>query len=318
MLDECAIALAICIDAVLIVNRIREVNQVKATGVLREFGLRTFASLAVRNYRLYFIGQAVSLSGTWMQTVAQGLLVLQLTNSGTALGIVTALQALPVLLFGAWGGLFVDRLPKRTILYATQTVSGAASLLMGMMVVTGAVNLWMIYALALVLGAVKIVDNPTRQTFLREMVGRDHLTNAVSLNSTEMNLARVIGPTIAGIFVVTLGLGACFLVNGVSFAAVIVMLMLMRSDELHAATTVAKARGQLVEGFRYVAATPVLRNTLLMMALIGAFTYEFQVILPIFSTFTLGAGADAHCRADGGNGHRCDGRRAVHGRPDQP
>ncbi len=254
---------------------------------LDTFTRRTFASLAIRNYRLFFIGQAVSMSGTWMQTVAQGLLVLQLTGSGTALGVVTALQTLPVLLFGAWGGLIADRYPKRAILYAVQVVSGLASLLMGTLVVAGRIELWMVYAIAVVLGAVKVFDNPTRQTFVREMVGNDLLRNAVSLNSTEMNLTRVIGPAIAGVFVATLGVGACFIANGISFLAPIITLTLMRRNELHPAKRVARAKGQLVEGLRYVAEIPTLRNTLLMMAIIGTFTYEFSVILPLFAEFSL-------------------------------
>lgn len=262
--------------------------------VLGAFGRRTFAALAIRNYRLFFFGQAVSLSGTWMQTVAQGLLVLQLTGSGTALGVVTALQTLPVLLFGAWGGLVADRYPKRTILYAVQVISGAASLTMGALVLSGGIRLWMVYAIALLLGGVKVFDNPTRQTFVREMVGNDLLRNAVSLNSTEMNLARVIGPTIAGVFVATVGIGACFIANGVSFLAVISMLALMRADELQPAARVARAKGQLAEGLRYAAGEPLIRNTLVMMAIIGTFTYEFQVILPLFATYTLGDGATGY------------------------
>lgn len=261
---------------------------------VRSFSQRTFASLAIRNYRLFFFGQAVSLSGTWMQTVAQGLLVLQLTGSGTALGIVTALQTLPVLLFGAWGGVIADRYPKRAILYAVQVVSGLASLLMGALIIAGSIELWMVYAIAVVLGAVKVFDNPTRQTFVREMVGNDLLRNAVSLNSIEMNLARVIGPTIAGVVVATVGLGSCFIANGVSFVVVIVMLTLMRTDELHPTDRVARARGQLMEGLRYAWSTPILRNTLLMMAIIGTFTYEFSVILPLFATFTFGTGGSGY------------------------
>ena len=261
---------------------------------LREFHRRTFASLAMRNYRLFFIGQGISQSGTWMQTVAQALLVLELTGSGTALGLVAALQSLPVLLFGAWGGLVVDRYSKRSILFATQSASGMISLLLGGMVLSGDVRLWMVYATAAMLGAIKVVDNPTRHTFLREMVGDDRLANAVSLNSTEMNMARVIGPSIAGIFVATVGLGACFIANGCSVAAVVVMLMMMRTDELRPAKRVVRAKGQLREGFLYVADTPVLRNTLLMMALIGTFTYEFTVILPLFSEFSLEAGSSGY------------------------
>ena len=260
----------------------------------RSYIERTFVSLTIRNYRLFFIGQAISLSGTWMQTVAQGLLVLQLTGSGVALGLVTALQTLPVLLFGAWGGVLVDRLPKRNILYATQSVSGVASLLLGVLTVTGAVQLWMVYAIAVVLGCTKIFDNPARQTFVREMVGPERLTNAVSLNSMEMNLARVIGPTIAGILVATVGIGACFIIDGLSYIVVIAMLVVMRADELQPARRLARAKGQLVEGLRYVWSEPVLRTTLVMMALIGTFTYEFQVVLPLFSEFTFMTGASGY------------------------
>jgi len=255
---------------------------------LQEFTTRTFASLAVRNYRLFFIGQAVSLSGTWMQSVAQGLLVLHLTGSGTALGLVASLQALPVLLFGAWGGVIADRLPKRQILYATQSIPGVASLLMGYLVISGAAEVWMIDLLALVLGFAKVFDNPARQTFLREMVGTDLITNVISLNSMELNLARVIGPTIAGIMVATIGLGACFIANGLSFGVVIAMLLMMRTSELRPGRRLPRAKGQLLEGFRYVRSEPAIRTPLLMMAIIGTFTYEFQVLLPLLGEYTFG------------------------------
>ena len=261
---------------------------------INAFCRRTFASLSVRNYRLYAIGQGISLSGTWMQSVAQGLLVLKLTGSGTALGLVTALQALPVLFFGPWGGVIADRFPKRKILYCTQTTAGLLSLTMGALVVTGAVRLWMVYLIAMSLGMVKVFDNPTRQTFVREMVGKDLLTNAVSLNSTEMNFARVIGPSLAGILVATVGLGECFLIDGISYAAVIIMLAMMRSEELQPAARVARAKGQLMEGLRYVRSTPVLFNTLIMMAIIGTFTYEFSVSLPLLSEFTFDKGASGY------------------------
>src|SRR6188472_3152893 len=255
---------------------------------------RTFASLSVRNYRLYFFGQAISMSGTWMQSVAQGLLVLKLTGSGTALGFVTALQTLPILFFGPWGGVIADRFPKRKILYGTQSAAGLLSLTMGTLVMTGAVRLWMVYLVAAALGMVKVFDNPTRQTFVREMVGKEHLTNAVSLNSTEMNFARVIGPALAGVLIATVGLGECFIVDGLSYSAVIIMLAMMREDELHPAARVARAKGQLMEGLRYVRSSPVLLNVLIMMAIIGTFTYEFSVILPLLSEVTFDAGASGY------------------------
>lgn len=259
------------------------------TPVFRFLG-RTFSSLSVRNYRLFFIGQAISLSGTWMQMVAQALLVLKLTGSGTALGLVTALQSLPVLFFGAWGGVIADRYPKRTILYFTQSIGGIASVVMGVLVLSGDIRLWMVYVIAILLGCVKVFDNPTRQTFVREMVGNERLTNAVSLNSMEMNMARVIGPTIAGVVIAIAGIGWCFLIDSLSFVMVIGMLAVMRPEELHPAPVLKKAKGQLSEGFKYVLNTPKIRNVLIMMAIIGTFTYEFSVVMPLLAEFTFGTG----------------------------
>jgi MFS family permease len=258
---------------------------------VRSAGARTFSALAIRNYRLWFIGQGISLSGTWMQTVAQGLLVLQLTGSGTALGFVTALQTLPVLLLGPWGGVIADRYPKRTVLYITQIVSGLLGLAQGVLVATETVQLWMIYLIAIGLGLAKTVDNPTRQSFVLEMVGKDALVNAVSLNSTEVNLARVIGPTLAGVLIATVGLAACFIINGLSFLAVLGVLAAMRASDLGPAPRVRRAAGQVREGLRYVWSSPPMRTTLIMMAIIGTFTYEFSVSLPLFAEQTFGRGA---------------------------
>jgi MFS family permease len=255
---------------------------------------RTFKSLAVRNYRLYFIGQGISISGTWMQSVAQGLLVLELTGSGTQLGLVTALRSIPVLAFGAMGGVIADRYPKRKILYASQSVAGLLGLTLGILVATGEVRMWMVGILAVMLGFVSVVDNPTRQSLILELVGPDQIRNAVSLNSTEVNLARVIGPTLAGILVSAVGLSACFIVDGLSYFAVIIMLMRMREEEMFLGQTVARARGQLREGFAYAWANLPVRKTLIMMAIIGTFTYEFNVILPIFAEFTFESGPSAY------------------------
>ena len=255
---------------------------------------RTFKSLAVRNYRLYFIGQGISISGTWMQSVAQGLLVLELTGSGTQLGLVTALRSIPVLAFGAMGGVIADRYPKRKILYASQTMAGLLGLTLGILVATGEVQMWMVDILAVLLGFVSVVDNPTRQSLILELVGPDQIRNAVSLNSTEVNLARVIGPTLAGILVSTVGLAACFIVDGLSYFAVIVVLMRMREDEMFLGQTVSRARGQLSAGFAYAWANLPVRKTLIMMAIIGTFTYEFNVILPIFAEFTFDSGPSAY------------------------
>ena len=253
-----------------------------------------FASLANRNYRLYFVGQGISMSGTWMQSVAQGLLVLNLTGSGTALGLVTALQTLPILLFGAFGGVIADRFPKMRLLYVTQVVSATISILTGLLVLAGSIELWMVYALGVASGLVKVVENPTRQTFVRELVGTANLRNAISLNSTQINLARVIGPSIAGVLVATVGLAFCFLVDGLSRAAVIVSLMRMRRSEMLIGERARPAPGQLMEGFRYVRSSRPIRTILVMMAIIGLFTYEFSVVLPLLAEFTFDAGATGY------------------------
>jgi MFS family permease len=251
---------------------------------------RTFSSLTIRNYRLWVVGQGISLSGTWMQTVAQGLLVLHLTGSGTALGLVTALQTIPVLLFGPWGGVVADRFPKRRILYVTQAVSSVLALLLGTLVATGAIRIEMVYLVALCLGAVSAVDNPTRQAFVVEMVGKDEIVNAVSLNSTEINLARVVGPAMAGVLIASVGLAACFLINGLSFLAVLAVLMAMRGEELRPTPIGPRLPGQLRQGLQYVRASPVIRTILVMMAVIGTFTYEFSVSLPLFAEVTFRQG----------------------------
>ena len=251
---------------------------------------RTFSSLTIRNYRLWVVGQGISLSGTWMQTVAQGLLVLHLTGSGTALGLVTALQTIPVLLFGPWGGVVADRFPKRHILYVTQAVSSVLALLLGTLVATGAIRIEMVYLVALCLGAVSAVDNPTRQAFVVEMVGKDEIVNAVSLNSTEINLARVVGPAMAGVLIASVGLAACFLINGLSFLAVLAVLMAMRGEELRPTPIGPRVPGQLRQGLQYVRASPVIRTILVMMAIIGTFTYEFSVSLPLFAEVTFRQG----------------------------
>lgn len=254
---------------------------------VRQFGQRTFASLGIRNYRLYFLGQSISMSGNWMQIIGQDLLVLDLTGSGTQLGVVTALQTLPILLFGSFAGVLIDRYPKRTILYITQTLFSILALTLGTLVATDAIQMWMLYVIATCLGLVTMVDNPTRQNFVHEMVGRDLLANAVSLNSTEINLARVIGPSIAGALVAFVGLSACFFINGFSYIGVLLMLRMIDPHALHTSPLAKRAKGQLVAGFRYVRSMPTLWVPLLMMAIIGTFSYEFRVTLPVLATHTF-------------------------------
>ncbi len=260
---------------------------------LRVAAARTFRSLGVRNYRLYFLGQIISMSGTWMQSVAQAWLVLELTGSGIALGAVTALQFLPTLVLGPWGGLVADRVDKRRLLVWTQSASAIFALVLGILTVTHVVTLEMVYALALGLGLVTMVDMPARQAFVIEMVGRDQLTNAVSLNGVIVNASRVIGPAVAGALIATVGVGICFLVNGASYIAVIAGLLMMRTAQLHRSQATTRHRGQLREGLRYVWRTPELRIPLLLMAVVGAIGFNFSVLLPLMVRFAFEAGAGA-------------------------
>ncbi|MBP6884874.1 MAG: MFS transporter [Candidatus Pacebacteria bacterium] len=236
-------------------------------------------------------GQAISTTGTWMQNIGLSWLVLKMTNSGTSLGIVVALQFLPMLVLGPWGGVIVDRFPKRKILYLTQTLSGIFALILAILVFTETAELWMVYVLALLLGLVNTVDNPTRQTFIPEMVGEKHLMNAISINSIQVNLTRVIGPTVAAIIIASFGLAACFFFNAISFIAVIVALTMIRKDELRTAPRAKKIRGQLKEGWHYVRSKPAILYPLIMVALIGTFAYEFTVSLPLLAQFTFGGDA---------------------------
>lgn len=260
----------------------------------RPLAARTFAALANRNYRRYFAGQAVSLIGTWMQTVAQSWLVLTITGSGAALGLIVALQFLPVLLLAPYGGVVADRLPKRRLLIATQTTLAVLALTLGVLVVSGAVALWEVALLALGLGLVQAFDSPARQSFVLEMVGPTDLRNAVSLNSVLVNAARAVGPAVAGVLIATVGVGVCFLVNAASFVAVLASLATLDVAGLHRSPPIQRARGQLREGFAYVRATPTLAVPLLMMALIGTLAYEFQVVLPVVARETFHGGAGAY------------------------
>jgi MFS family permease len=255
---------------------------------------RTFRSLTIRNYRLFFGAQMVSWTGTWLQWVGQAWLVLRLTHSGFALGLTTAFQWLPVLLFGAWGGVLADRFPKRTLLLATNAVAGVLALILGVATVAGAVSLWLIMVVAFILGIVTAVDNPTRQAFTLEMVGTDQVPNAVSLNTLVFTIARVLGPALAGILIAAIGIGPCFLINAASFVPVMVALWAMRASELNTSTPVARARGQIREGLRYVASVPILRTLLIMMTVVGTLTYNFHVILPLLARFTFHGGASVY------------------------
>jgi MFS family permease len=257
-------------------------------------GRQTFASLANPNYRKYFRGQAISLIGTWMQTVAQSWLVLQLTGSATDLGVVVALQTLPVLLLGPYGGVVADRLDKRKLMMGLQSMMGLLALVLGLLTVTHLVALWQVYLLAFLLGLNNCFENPARQSFVLEMVGPKDLRNAVSLNSVLVNAARAIGPAVAGIIITVGGLGICFLLNALSFVAVVFSLATLDTSTLQPATPAARAKGQLREGLGYVRNNPKLAIPLLMMALVGCLAYEFQVTLPVLAKQTFGGDASTY------------------------
>jgi MFS family permease len=255
---------------------------------------RTFRSLRVRNYRLFFFGQLVSLTGTWMQQVGQDWLVLRLTNRALPLGVTLALQFAPMLVLGAWAGAVADRLDKRRLLLATQTAMATLALVLGVLTATGAVRLWMVYVLALLLGCATSFDMPTRQAFVSEMVGPDRLTNAVGLNSAVFNSARVVGPAVAGVVIATVGIAPAFLVNAVSYLAVIAGLLAMDPDRLHRLPPVDRAGGQVRAGLRHVWSNPVLRSTIALVAVVGALGLNYRVALPLLARFTFGGSASAY------------------------
>lgn len=255
---------------------------------------RTFSALRVRNFKLFLLGQGISLCGTWMQTVGLSILVLRLTGSGTQLGLVLAAQFLPILFFGVLGGVIADRFSKRRVLYITQTLACILALTLGLLVITHTIELWMIYVLAVMLGLVGVADNPTRQSFFIEMVGPNHLKNAITLNSTLVNTTRVIGPSIAAALIAVFGVGTCFLVNAASYIAVLIALGLMRQSELHPARPSGRGKGQVRAGLRYAWSVPKIRITLIMMFIIGTFAYEFPVILPLFATITFHGNATTY------------------------
>jgi MFS family permease len=249
---------------------------------------RTFAALATRNFRLYFIGQLVSVSGTWMQTVAMGWLILRLTsNSAAHLGASVALQYLPMLLFATYGGVIADRHDKRRILYVTQSSAGLCALALGVLVSTNHATVASIYVVSLLLGIVNLFDMPARQAFVQEMVGRELIANAVSLNSVLMNAGRLVGPMIAGLFIALTGIAACFYANAASYAAVLVALAMMRSHELTPIRTVRREKRQLRLGLHYVGETPLLRDVLIAVAVVGTFAFNFTVTLPLFARVTF-------------------------------
>ncbi len=257
--------------------------------------MSTFQSLRVRNYRLYAAGQVVSNSGTWAQRVAQDWLVLELSgDNGVALGITTGLQFLPVLLFGLYGGLLADRYDKRRLLMGAQAVMGVLALVLAVLDLTGVVQLWHVYALAFGLGLASVVDTPTRQSFVSEIVGPEDLPNAVSLNSATFNSARIVGPALAGIAIASAGTGVVFLANAVSYLAVLAGLGAMRASELHPGTRQVRAPGQTREGLAYVRSRPDLLVPIVLVGLVGMFGLNFQITLALVAKEVFGRGAGSY------------------------
>jgi MFS family permease len=253
-----------------------------------------FRSLRIRNYRLYASGQLVSLTGTWMQRVAQDWLVLELTNSGTALGIVTALQFGPSLLLGLYGGILADRLDKRRVLFVTQTALAMVALLLGVLDVAGVVQYWHVLALATTLGLITAIDTPVRQSFVIEMVGRDEITNAVGINSTIFNLGRILGPAVAGVLITAVGTGWAFVANAASSVAVLIGLSMMRTSELFPSPPVRRASGQLREGFHYVRRRPDLMLTMVLIFVIGTFGLNFAITCALMAKQVFHRGASGY------------------------
>ena len=256
----------------------------------------TFAALRIRNYRLFATGSLVSNVGTWMQRVAQDWLVLELTASAGALGLTTGLQFLPIVLFSPFAGVIADRYPKRRVLALSQLAMGATAVLLGVLAVTGLVQPWHIYVLAFVFGSAAAFDMPARQAFVNEMVTREQMPNAIGLNSASFNLARMIGPALAGVIIAWMGSGVgatgwVILLNGVSYAAVILSLTRMRASELVPTEPLPRAKGQLRDGLRYVRARPDLMLVMAIVFCAGTFGLNFQMTTALMATEVYGKGA---------------------------
>jgi MFS family permease len=252
------------------------------------------SSLRQRNYRLFFLGQLVSVAGTWMQTVAQSFLVLGLTHSGTQLGLATAARFLPMFLFGPLGGVIADRVDKQRVMYVTQTLSALLAATFAVLIATHSIRMWIVYVLAVALGGVNVFDNPARQSFISEMVSARDLPNAVTLNSVSINMARIFGAALGGVIAAAVGLALCFALNGLSFVAVLISLAAMRRSELFPARRVARRKRQVREGLAYVRATPELLIPLLMIAVVGTLAWEFPVSLPLMAKNIFHGGAAAY------------------------
>jgi MFS family permease len=255
----------------------------------------TFQSMHVRNFRLFFSGQLISQGGTWMQTIALNWLVLHLSNNnGFLVGLAIALQFLPTLLFGVWGGAIADRFDKRKVLLCTQVAMAAVAVVLAVVDLSGIVQLWMLYVLVFAYGMALAVDNPTRQSFVSELVPPADLPNAIGLSSAIFQLARVLGPALAGVLIVAGGTGICFVLNAVSFVFVIGALLMMRPEELHRSAPLGRQKGQLTEGLRYIWHTAELRWILLLMLVVGTFAINSPVVLPLLAKITFQRGPEVY------------------------
>ncbi|MGH3430543.1 MAG: MFS transporter, partial [Mycobacteriales bacterium] len=254
-----------------------------------------FASLRVRNYRYFAGGQVISLIGTWMQRVAQDWLVLNLSHgSAVALGVASALQFLPTLLLSLWGGMLADRYDKRRMLIVVQAGMGLCALLLGLLDVTRLVALWHVYLFCLVLGGFTAMDTPTRQAFAPELVGPARFSNAVALNSMTFNVARIAGPSVAGLLIAAVGTGWVFLLNASSFVAVIGGLFAMNPERLFRSRRVPRAHGQLREAFRYVWKRPVLLGVLALVLVVSTLGINFYLTLPLLARNTFHGGPESY------------------------
>ena len=258
------------------------------------FWRRAFSSLAIGNYRLYFIGQVVSLSGTWMQTVAQSILVLDLTHSGTMLGLTIGARFAPLLVFGPMGGVLADRANKRKILYVTQALSGLLALAFGVLTSAGLIRIWIVFVLAAALGMVNVFDTPARQAFIPDLVPSSQLRNAVTLNSISANMARILGAAIGGGIVAALGVALCFELNAASFLAVIVTIALMTDSATAATPSRPRKKRELRDGLTYVRTRPQILLPLIMVAVVGTLAWEFQVSIPLIANGTFHGGAGTY------------------------
>jgi MFS family permease len=251
----------------------------------------TFRSFGNRNYRLYFTGQAISMAGTFMQNVAQGWLVLKLTGSGTALGIVAMLQYLPLLLFGAMAGVIVDRVDRRRAYMVTQTLAGCTAVILGVLTATGTIRLWTVFLLALVLGMITCVDQPLKGALIYDIVGPEDLTNAVGLNQAMNNTGRIIGPAMAGLTISLFGIAPCFFINAASFAAVLIALAMMDRSKMHVPIPQPRAKHQIRDGLTVVRRTPELLAILVMGAVFFGLGWSWDVVMPLVARYTFGGGA---------------------------